>query len=151
MEDRVTERQFSKRSTIASWSWLCPMGTLFVFVQLALPALAQTANSVAHPLDRTGIVGDAIDTLARDLTEAGDGAIDLLPVLVPADDARQSVQLVYDGGSTLRSCRSERRSSSARHSPSSKYPFCSTTSTPSVDSSAAREVKPSWAAFESMG
>ena len=97
MMERVIGQYFSKIGRIESWSWLWQIGTLLFFVHMPLQAFAQTMISVTHPVDRTGIVEEALAALTRNLTDAGNGAIDLQPVLVPADDARQSVQLVYDG------------------------------------------------------
>ena len=65
--------------------------------KMSLPALAQTTMSVAYPVDPTGVIDDALEALAGDLSEAGNRRIDLQPIIVPADDHRQSVRLVYDG------------------------------------------------------
>ncbi|MEZ5936166.1 MAG: TRAP transporter substrate-binding protein DctP [Alphaproteobacteria bacterium] len=92
---------FSKSGRTPSWSWLCSLGTLLFAFSLVSPALAQTTISVVHPVDRTGIVDEAFGALARDLTEAGDAPVGLQPVITPADDARQGVQLVYAGEAAL--------------------------------------------------
>ncbi len=92
---------FCKTVRIASWSFLRPIGALLLFFHMAFPASAQTTISITHPADRTGIVEQGLAALARDLTEASNGSVDLQPVSVPTDDARRSVQLVYDGEAAL--------------------------------------------------
>ncbi len=117
---------------------------------MALPALAQTAISVAHPVGRTGVVEEALAALARDLTETGDGAIDLQPVLVPADDARRSVQLVYDGEVDLAVLPFGEAIELSSAFAIFEIPFLFG-NLDAVGSLAASRAKPSWAAFANMG
>ena len=87
--------------TIRKPSWIFTLAICALFTMITNPSVAQTMISVAHPADRTGIVEQALAALARDLTEASDGSVDLRPVSVPTDDARRGVQLVYDGEAAL--------------------------------------------------
>lgn len=93
----MRKRHFGRRSNqhVQPRFWLCL--TLVATFFSILPAHAQTTLTIAHPVDATGILEEALPDLGERLSVESGGQVSLEPMIPPADDAQESVQLVYEG------------------------------------------------------
>ena len=91
-------RRYSNQH-LRSWLWLF-LTILAAFFSI-LPAHAQTTLTIAHPVDSTGILEDALPDLGERLSEESAGRVGLETVILPAENARESVRLVYEGEAEL--------------------------------------------------
>lgn len=64
-------------------------------------AHAQTTLTIAHPVDATGILEEALPDLGERLSEESAGRVSLETVIVPAADAREGVRRVHAGEAEL--------------------------------------------------
>ena len=78
-------------------SWLPIFFTVFAALFLIPPAHAQTTLTIAHPVDATATLEQALPDLGERLVQESDGRVSLEPVTLAAETMRESVRLVHAG------------------------------------------------------